>query len=75
MPWEANTLAPAPHAIESREQDTVQTPTRSQIAHLEQLHELHAKLGDELEWLQQLGHVHEQEAVGFRCLASYMPNS
>jgi hypothetical protein len=36
----------------------------SHIAHLEQLCELHAKLGEEQERLQQLRHVLEQEAAG-----------
>jgi hypothetical protein len=54
LPREANTPspAPAPHAGNPREQGAVQIPAGSQIAHLEQLRELHAKLGEEHEQLQ-----------------------
>jgi hypothetical protein len=51
MPKDDNTLAPAPHTGGPRERDAVQTPVGSQDADLEQLHELHAKLGEEEEWL------------------------
>jgi hypothetical protein len=34
------------------------------MAHLEQLHELHTKLGEEQRWLQHLRQVLEREAAG-----------
>jgi hypothetical protein len=52
MPKDGNTPAPAPHAGEPREWDAIQTPMGSQDAHLEQLHELHTKLGEEQEQLR-----------------------
>jgi hypothetical protein len=51
LPREANAPAPAlaPHVGNPREQGAVQIPAGSQIAQLEQLRELHAKLGEEHE--------------------------
>lgn len=64
MPKDANAPASAPHAGEPREWHAVQSPLGTQSVHLEQLHELHAKLEEEQERLQQLRHVLEQETVG-----------
>jgi hypothetical protein len=41
-----------PHVAEPREQGVAQTFDGSHIAHLEQLHKLHAKLGEEQQRLQ-----------------------
>jgi hypothetical protein len=64
MPKDGNTPAPAPHAREPRERDAIQTPVGSQDTHLEQLCELHTKLREEQEQLQQLQHILEQKAIG-----------
>jgi hypothetical protein len=46
MPWEDNAPAPPLHA------GVAQTPAGSHIAHLEQLRELHTKIGEEQQRLQ-----------------------
>lgn len=62
MPWEDD--EPPPRIREAREPGGAQTPPGSHVAHLEQLQELHAKLGEEQQRLQQLRQVLEKEAAG-----------
>jgi hypothetical protein len=50
MPWEND--VPPPYIGEAGEPGEAQTPPRSHMAHLEQLHELHTKLGEEQQRLQ-----------------------
>jgi hypothetical protein len=64
MPRNDNTPAPIPRIEGPREHDVVRTPTGSQDAQLEQLHEIQAKQGEEQEQLQQLRQVLEQETAG-----------
>lgn len=54
---------PPPYAREAREPSEAQTPPGSHMAHLEQLRELHAKLREEQQCLQQLRHILEREAA------------
>jgi hypothetical protein len=52
-----------PKRWEARELGEAQTPLGSHMAHLEQPCELHAKLGEEHQWLQRLRQVLEREAA------------
>lgn len=62
MLWEDD--EPPPRIREAREAGRAQTPPGSHVAHLKQLRELHAKLGEEQQRLQQLRQVLEKEAAG-----------
>lgn len=62
MPHEGD--QPPPHVQEAVELGGAQTPPGSHLAHLEQLQELHNKLGGEQKPLQQLRQALEWEATG-----------
>jgi hypothetical protein len=61
MPWEGD--QPPPRVQEVVEPCWAQTPPTSHVAHLEKLRELHDKLGEKQQRLQQLRQALEREAA------------